>query len=102
MPQYVLLSKLTPEGAKTLHKDPARTGAVNMEINKAGCKVVEQFATLGAYDFVSIVEAEDNKAIAHLSIDLAARGSVQITTLAAISIGELVDGLRDGHDLAKV
>lgn len=97
---YVLLSKLTPEGAQTLHSDPSRTGAVNTEIRESGCKVIQQFATLGEYDFVSIVEAPDNKAIAHLSIDLAARGTVSITTLPAISIGELMSGLQDGHDLA--
>ncbi len=98
---YVLLSKLTPEGAQTLHSDPARTGEVNTEIREAsGCKVLQQFATLGEYDFVSIVEAPDNKAIAHMSIDLAARGTVSITTLPAISIGELMEGLQDGHDLA--
>ncbi len=100
MPHYVLLSKLTPEGAKTLHQDPSRTGAVNQEISDAGCKVLQQFATLGPYDFVSIIEAPDNKAIAHLSIDLAARGTLEITTLAAIPIGELMDALKDGRDLA--
>lgn len=100
MPYYVLLSKLTPEGAKTLHEDPSRTGAVNQEISDAGCKVLQQFATLGEYDFVSVIEAKDNKTIAHLSIDLAARGSVEISTLAAIPIGELMDGLQDGRDLA--
>lgn len=101
MPVYVMLSKLTPEGAKTLHKEPGRTGRVNEEIRQAGCKVLEQFATLGEYDFVSIVQAPDNKTITHLSIDLSARGTVEITTLPAISIGELMDGLSDGHDLAK-
>jgi len=100
MAMYVLLSKLTPEGAMTLHNDPTRTGAVNFEIRESGCKVLQQFATLGEYDFVSIVEAPDNKAIAHLSIDLAARGTVSIKTLPAISVGELMDGLNDGHDLA--
>lgn len=100
MPLYVMLSRLTPEGARTLHEEPTRTGQVNAEISKSGCKVLEQFATLGQYDFVSIVQAPDNKAIAHLSVDLSARGTVQITTLPAISIGELVEGLSDGHDLA--
>ena len=97
---YVLLSKLTPEGAQTLHSDPSRVGEVNTEIRESGCKVLQQFATLGEYDFVSIVEAPDNKAIAHLSIDLAARGTLAITTLPAISIGELMEGLQDGRDLA--
>ncbi len=101
MPVYIMLSKLTPEGAKTLHKEPDRIGKVNTEIRQAGCKVLEQFATLGEYDFVSIVQAPDNKTVTHLAVDLAARGTVEITTLPAISIGELMEGLSDGHDLAK-
>lgn len=99
MPLYVLLSKLTPEGANTLHKEPHRVGEVNTEIKNAGCKVIEQLATFGEYDFVSIVEAPDNKAVAHMSIDLTARGSMKITTLPAMSIGELIEGLSHGRDL---
>lgn len=100
MPLYVMLSKLTPEGAQTLHSDPMRTGEVNTEISKSGCKVLEQFATLGEYDFVSIVQAPDNKAVVRLSVEMAARGTVQITTLPAITIGDMVEGLSNGRDPA--
>ena len=84
MPTYILLSTLTPEGSQTLHKNPARLDEVNKEIADFGCKVVAQYATLGAYDFVSIIEAPDNETIAHLSVDLSSRGTVHITTLPAI------------------
>jgi uncharacterized protein with GYD domain len=80
---------LTPEGRQTLHKNPDRLEQVNKEIVDFGCKVVTQYAVLGAYDFVSIVEAPDNETAAHLSIDLGSRGAVTITTLPAISTEQL-------------
>ena len=66
MPTYILLSSLTPEGSQTLHENPNRLDQVNKEITAFGCKVVAQYATLGPYDFVSIIEAADNETIAHL------------------------------------
>lgn len=73
MSTYILLSTLTPEGSQTLHKNPDRLEEVNKEIADFGCKVVGQYATIGPYDFVSIIEAPDNETIAHLSVDLSSR-----------------------------
>jgi uncharacterized protein with GYD domain len=89
MPTYILLSTLTPEGRQTLHKDPDRMETVNKEITEFGCKVVAQYAVLGQCDFVTIVEAADNETVAHLSVDLGSRGTVNITTLPAIPIADL-------------
>jgi uncharacterized protein with GYD domain len=86
MPTYILLSKLTEDGAATLRKNPGRLREVNQEIEKLGVQVREQYAVLGPYDFVNIVEAPDNAAIARVSVELGARGSVQITTLPAIPL----------------
>ena len=83
MPNYVLLSTLTPEGCQTLHNRPERLQEVNREIEDFGCKIVGQYAVLGQYDFVTIVEAQDNETIAHLSVDLASRGTLKIQTLPA-------------------
>jgi uncharacterized protein with GYD domain len=76
MATYVLLSNLTDEGAKTLMQNPSRLQEVNKEIEKLGAKVTAQYATLGLYDFVNIVEAPDNATIARVSATLGARGSV--------------------------
>ena len=76
MPTYILLSTLTPEGRQTLHKNPDRLEQVNKEIADFGCKVVAQYAVLGSYDFVSIVEAPDNETAAHLSIILSSTRAV--------------------------
>src|SRR6202165_5123558 len=89
MPKYVLLSTLTPEGRKTLHQHPERIRAVDDEIATFGCKVIDQYAVLGPYDFVTIVEAPNNETVAHLSVDLGSRGTVNVMTLPAISISEL-------------
>jgi uncharacterized protein with GYD domain len=95
----VLLSSLTPEGGQTLHSHPERLVEVNQEIDAFGCTVVSQYALLGAYDFLTIVEAPDNETIAHLSVDLGSRGTVQITTLPAIPIEAFVQKLGDKQQL---
>ncbi len=89
MPTYIMLSTLTPEGRQTLHKSPKRMEEVNKEIEAFGCKVVSQYALLGFYDFVTVLEAPDTETVAHRSVDLGSRGTVNITTLPAITTGEL-------------
>lgn len=88
LPVYILLSKLTSEGRKTVRENPGRIQEVNKEIEKFGVKVVSQYATLGPYDFVNVVEAPDNKTVVKISVELGARGTVEITTLPTISLNE--------------
>jgi uncharacterized protein with GYD domain len=94
MATYVMLSNLTDEGAKTLMQNPARLQEVNKEIEKLGAKVIAQYATLGAYDFVNVVEAPDNATIARVSAALGARGSVRLLTLPAIPVPEFLKSLK--------
>jgi uncharacterized protein with GYD domain len=94
MPTYILLSNLTDDGAKTLKEKPNRLQEVNKEIEKFGAKVTAQYATLGPYDFVSIVEAADNEAIARVSVELSSRGSVRLLTLPAIPVANFVRNLK--------
>lgn len=90
MAVYILLSKLTPEGRKTVRDKPGRIQEVNKEIEALGAEVLSQYATLGAYDFVNIVEAPDNRTIVRVSVELGARGTVEITTLPTIPLSEFV------------
>src|SRR5437899_3765919 len=83
---YVLLTKVTAAGVKTLQANPRRIKEVNKEIEALGARVIAQYATLGRYDFVNIVEAKDNESIARISVGLGARGTVQIETLTAIPV----------------
>lgn len=94
MATYILLTSLTDEGRKTVKEHPNRIGEVNREIESMGAKVVAQYAVLGPYDFVNVVEAPDNETIARVSLELGARGTVQIMTLPAIGVEQLVSRLR--------
>ncbi len=101
MATYIMLTTLTPEGCRTLHQRPERLDEVNREIEEFGCKVVGQYAVLGQYDFISIVEAPDNETIAHLSVDLASRGTVKIQTLPASPLPDLIDKLKGRAQIGK-
>lgn len=94
MPTYIMLSNLTDEGAKRLKAHPKRLQEVNKEIEKFGAKVTVQYAVLGPYDFVSIIEAPDNDVIARVSVELGARGTVRILTLPAIPVANFVRNLK--------
>src|SRR3989304_3061676 len=94
MPTYILLSNLTDEGAKTIKRNPRRIKEANTELEKLGAKVLAQYAVLGQYDFVNIVEAADNAAVARMSAELASRGSVRLTTLPALHIDTFLPPLR--------
>ena len=94
MPTYVLLSNLTDEGAKSLKSNPKRLQEVNKEIEKFGANVTAQYAVLGPYDFVSIVECPDNETIARVSVELASRGSIRLLTLAATPVANFIRTLR--------
>jgi uncharacterized protein with GYD domain len=94
MPTYILLSTLTDEGAATLKYKPDRLKEVNEELKELGALVREQYAVLGPYDFVNVVEAPDNETIARVSIELSARGSIRILTLPAVPIDDFIESLR--------
>jgi uncharacterized protein with GYD domain len=93
MATYILLSSISGDGAKTIKKRPGRIREVNKEVEGLGAKIVAQYALLGPYDFLTIVEAPDNETIARVSVELGARGSTKIITLAAIPIDEFIGGL---------
>jgi len=90
MATYIMLSTLTDEGAKTIKENPDRIKEVNLEIEALGVKVLSQYATLGQYDFVNVVEAPDNETIARVSAELSSRGSIRLQTLAAIPIDDFI------------
>ena len=93
MAAYILLSTLTDEGRKTISGRPERIQEVNIEIEAMGAKVIDQNAVLGVYDFISVVEAADNETVARISVELGARGTIQITTLPAIPVPEFIESL---------
>lgn len=93
MATYIMLSTLTDEGRKTLKARPDRLQEVNKEVESMGARVTAQFAVMGGYDFVNIIEAPTNEVMARLTVELGSRGTIQITTLPAIDIGDFVEML---------
>lgn len=91
MGYYVILSKLTDEGRKTIKKKPGRIMEVNKELEEMGVKVLEQFAVMGEFDFVNIVEAPNNEAILKMSVELGSRGTVQLLSMPALKIDEFLN-----------
>ncbi len=94
MPIYLMLTTLTDEGRKTVKEKPSRIKQVNKEVEKMGVKILSQYALLGAYDFVNILEAPDNQTIARVAVELGSRGALNTTTLAALSVDEFINGLK--------
>jgi uncharacterized protein with GYD domain len=93
MPIYILLSRLSQQGVATLKSNPDRLNEVNKDVEELGARVLHQWATLGEFDFVNVVEAPDTATIARVSVQLGARGSTKIETLPALTIDEFVQTL---------
>lgn len=94
MPIYILLSTLTADGRKTIKERPERIKEVNKEIEAFGVKVLYQYAVLGQYDFVNVVEAPNNEAVIRVSVELGSRGTVKIISMPAIPIDDFISILR--------
>ena len=93
MPTYLMLTTLTEKGTQTLNSNPGRLREVNRDVEELGAKVLHQWAALGTYDFVNIVEAPDDLTMANLSVKLGARGSVKFETLTLIPVDDLLKSL---------
>ena len=94
MPTFIMLSTLTVQGVQTLKSNPERLRQVNQDVAELGCKVLHQWATLGEFDFVNVVEAPDEATIARVSVALGARGSTKIHTLPALTMDEFVQTIQ--------
>ena len=95
MPIYVMLTTLSAQGIQTLKSNPDRLREVNRDVEELGAKVLHQWATLGEFDFLSIVDAPDEKVIAKVSVALGARGSSKLRTLPAIAIDDFLKTLEE-------
>jgi len=93
MPTFIMLSTLTPEGVQTVKNNPQRIKEVNREIEQLGASVKAQWATLGHFDFVNVVEAPDEQTMSRVSLELGSRGTAKYETLTAIPIDDFISGL---------
>jgi uncharacterized protein with GYD domain len=90
MPYYVTLTNLTEQGRKTIKARPERIREVNKELTAMGGKILAQYAVLGPYDFVTILEADNNDVIMGISVELGARGTMQIMSLPALEVDKFI------------
>jgi uncharacterized protein with GYD domain len=93
MPTYIMLTTLTPDGVQTIKNNPARIREVNKEVEQLGATVKAQWAVLGQYDFVNVIEAPDEQTIARVSLELGSRGSGRYETLSAIPIDDFIGAI---------
>jgi uncharacterized protein with GYD domain len=93
VPTFIMLSTLTPEGVQTVKNNPNRIREVNSEVEQLGATVKAQWAVLGQFDFVNIIEAPDEKTIARVSLELGSRGTARYETLPAIPIDDFISSL---------
>jgi|SRR5918992_2222775 uncharacterized protein with GYD domain len=96
MPRFVMLSTLGPDGFATLHEQPERLKEVNAEVEAMGVRVLDQYALLGPYDFLNVIDAPDERTMAKVVTALASRGTLKTVTLTAIPIDDYIAQLRDG------
>lgn len=94
MPHYLILSNLTDEGRRTIKQRPERIMEVNREIESMGVKLHKQYALLGQYDFVNLVEAPDNETVMKMSVEIGSRGSVHLMTLPALSVEDFIKKIK--------
>jgi uncharacterized protein with GYD domain len=93
MPTYIMMCTLTPHGIETVKNNPQRILEVNREVEQLGVTVKAQWATLGEFDFISIVDAPDERTIARVSLELGSRGTGRYETLSAIPVDEFIASL---------
>jgi uncharacterized protein with GYD domain len=94
MPLYIMMTNLTDEGRKTVKSNPNRIKEVNKEVESMGVKVIAQYVVLGQYDFINILEAPNNETIAKVATELGSRGTLQTSTLAALTLDDFIKSLR--------
>ncbi len=94
MARYIIISNLTDEGARTLKKNPGRVKEVNAELRDMNVNVLDQYAVLGNFDFLTIVEADDETTVARAVVEIASRGSIKTATFKAILIDEFIESLK--------
>ncbi|MCK4354694.1 MAG: GYD domain-containing protein [Dehalococcoidia bacterium] len=95
MSVYLMLTTLTDNGREAVQEDPEKLREINKEVEYMGVKILSQYALLGQYDFVNIVEAPSNEVMAKLAIRLSVKGTFQTLTLAAITIESLIAALKE-------
>ena len=98
---YCLMTTLTNEGRKSVKRNPGRIWEVNKEIENMGAKIIAQYKTLGPYDFVNILEAENARIISRVVIEICSRGTLEPMLMGAITVEDFVKEIDAANSLQK-
>lgn len=90
-----MLSTLGPDGWETVRQHPERILEVRHEVEALGLKVLAQYALMGQYDFLNVIEAPDEQTMAKAAVMLAARGTMRTATMQAIPVEDFVAALHE-------
>jgi uncharacterized protein with GYD domain len=93
VPTFIMLSRLSPEGVQTIKNNPQRIKEVNREVEQLGATVKAQWATLGQFDFINVIEAPDEQTMARISLELGSRGTAKYESLPAIPVDDFISSL---------
>lgn len=91
---FVMLTTLTDEGRKTIKANPERIRQVNKEVESMGVKILSQYALLGPYDFINILEAPNSQAVTRVAVELGARGTLHTMTMTGMTLDDFIGGLK--------
>ena len=91
---YVMLTRLTKEGRRSIKNKPERIKEVDKEVEAMGVKIISQYSLLGPYDFVNILDAPDNETIAKVAVELSARGTIETLTMPAIDLNDFISSIK--------
>ena len=98
MSLYFLMGTSTSSGRRRLRENPDLIVESIRDCHSEGADILSQYAVLGQYDFVMLAEADDNDAVARLSLEMSVLAGLQIETLPAIAIRLRGDNEPDSID----
>ncbi len=95
MKTFVVLTSLTDDGRKMIQNNPDKIKLSPESVERRGGEIIEQYALLGIYDFITILRVKDEQAIFRITSEMGAMGTVKTITLPAITIDAFV------HDISS-
>jgi uncharacterized protein with GYD domain len=83
MTTYVMLMKWTDQGVVNIKSSPKRADTARFLAKSCGAEIKELYLTMGEYDLIATVEAEEDEAVTRFSLALGSIGNVRCSSLKA-------------------
>ena len=93
MATFIRLVSMTEQGVKNILKFSEQVAEAKKILEANNARFIEVYATLGRYDFVAIIDAPDEKAIAKVSALIASQGNFRAETLPAVPLEEFTKAI---------